>query len=57
MNPFTATDESVLYGREHNTPCLFYLSNSPMYVYAVVLLISHILANSVRLNAPFLYCG
>ena len=28
------------YGREHTTPCL-YFSNSPIYLYAVVLLIPH----------------
>ena len=35
-------------------PAGVYLSNSPTYLYAVVLLIAHNRANSVRLNAPFL---
>ena len=40
-------------GRERITPCL-YCSNSPMYLYALFLLIPQSLASSVRLNAPFL---
>jgi hypothetical protein len=42
-------------GREK--PALSHPSNSLIYLYAVVLLISQSLAKSVRLNAPFLYCG
>ena len=47
----------LIIGREQLAPCLFHPSNRPMYLYAVVRLISQSLANSVRLNAPFLYCG
>ena len=38
-------------------PALIYPSNSLIYLYAVVLLTPHSLANSVRLNTPFLYAG
>lgn len=32
-------------GRERFTPCLFYPANSPMNLYAIVLLMSHSRAN------------
>lgn len=38
-------------------PAVSYPSNSLIYLYAVVLLMSQSLANSVRLNTPLLYCG